>query len=290
VNLDRKSIISLRIADFLSTSNPIHLLAAIALVISQGRVLEVTYGLYCIILFRPGKIRLHNPLITSEILAEAELLTIGLREQMRATADHLAKRLSTDDVPRGFLIQGFTAIQHGLVVGEYDENSSRIYLLFSDSVSMLDPYSDDPGVRHIHLVHNHGGRLFVATGDSKKYLDEFYVEDRKLIHVMRWHRYFGGFTAGCTVGARLYLGTDFSGRPNYIERIDTGQKFCFPPPSYNQFCLLMLNIQDRYIFCLNASLSFIEDRKSISIFDTATSEFIFSQSFTADELPSYTNL
>ena len=53
----RNEFISHRISDFLRTKSIIYLFAAVILIFKQKRSLEIIYGIYCFLCFKPSKIK-----------------------------------------------------------------------------------------------------------------------------------------------------------------------------------------------------------------------------------------
>ncbi len=114
----------------------------------------------------------------------------------------------------------------------------------------------------------------MATGDTAKYLDEWTIQNQKVAFNKRLKPALAGHTAIISVGGHFYLGSDFSNRPNYIERMD-GKKFFFPEQAYKMYVLKFKKYQDRYIISLSKELPCFGARYSISVFDTQKEEFVY---------------
>lgn len=268
--------ISKRLADFKQQRSPRDLLAAIWLVAMQGRLHELLFGLYCLIRFRPRRVKNAKKVDVHELirLGEIEVLARSARRQCEmARTNAMTPREACLPYCR---IHALAEYEAHTFLGEYAEDSARLYVRSPERVRIFAPYDRDPGVRHIHLVHAHNGAIYIATGDSRKYLDKFHYRGGQLHHIARVKKWFGGFTAGCSIGGQLYLGTDFSGRPNYIYCLETRERFPFPRPAFFKYCAVMLPIEDRYIICVNRSLPYSAPQRVISIFDVVERQFIYS--------------
>jgi len=92
----------------------------------------------------------------------------------------------------------------------------------------------------------------------------------------RIKRFLAGYTAITHLKGDFYFGTDFSARPNYIET-DKGQKFFFPPAAYTLFVMNFSVYKERYIIVLNSNLAELSLDKVLSLFDTQTKQFIYSE-------------
>jgi hypothetical protein len=238
-------------------------------------VLEAAYGALCYLTARPGVVSKTTEIDIEPMLHQIRVATVSLSTQRLRVLRDLAAAMPRADAPVDCQIHGFADIEDGFVVGEYGEGSARVYLKTDGRYSWSDPYGNDPRVRHIHAVFRHRGDVFVSTGDAHKYLDRYSIERGDLRFRDRVIRLFGGFTAGCSVRDQLFLGTDFSGRPNYILCLETGRKFWFPRPAYNQQCSLMVPLRDRHIVCINAPLMWLGRQLSVSVFDADSLQFIY---------------
>jgi hypothetical protein len=274
------SIISERIEYFRQRRHPFYLLAAIRLIVSQGRLSELLFSLYCLLTLRPGKVKkaLRNNEIL-DLMANAQRSFSQIYLLRQKSLSEINMRLDIRDKIKECLIHGYAVQGGSTLLGEYADDSAMIILYSSEGVRTFSPYEDDPGVRHIHLLHLHDDAIFVATGDSRKYLDKFHFDSGELRFVRRILKRFGGFTAACSIGKHLYLGTDFSNRPNYIYCLQTGEKFGFPRPAFYQYCVLMLRIEERLILCLNISPPYAPPKKTVSIFDSESKRYVFCEEY-----------
>ena len=269
---------------FLRTGRLGDLAAAIRLIIRQRRLLEASYGALCYITARPGSVlKIAGPDL--EVLLSR---TRGILESMRAQREQVLRDFALNspevDPPTHCLIHGFAITDDGYIIGQYVEGAARIYVRSDGTCLCHDPYKGDRGVRHIHSVFKYNNTVLISTGDAHRYLDEYVTESGRLKMKRRVVRLLGGFTAGCTVNGHLLLGTDFSERPNYVLCFDTGKKFWFPRPAFNQQCALMVAIDDRYVVCFNLTTHCFGDRKTVSVFDTGTMEFVCCAPYADDDL------
>jgi hypothetical protein len=116
--------------------------------------------------------------------------------------------------------------------------------------------------------------FLVATGDGAKVLD-LWVESRGEVRfVRRLRKYLAGFTAAARVNSEYYFGSDFSGRPNFIETLD-GTKYFFPLRAYKLFVIAFYTFLDRYIVSVNRELKILGGRRTLSIFDAVEKTFVF---------------
>ena len=256
--------------------NPRDLLTALWFVARQRRLLELLFGLFCVLRLRPSPVEHSTDPDIHELIRRGEHQSRARSfQRYEAMAAANAVLHGSERLPH-CRIHGVAECEAHTFLGEYAEDSARVYVRSPDRVRIFSPYDRDARVRHIHMVHAHKGVIYIATGDSRKYLDQFTYGDGKLQHVSRVARWFGGFTAGCSIGQKLYLGTDFSGRPNYIHCLETRETFPFPRPAFFKYCAVMLPIEDRYIICVNRSLPYAAPQRVISIFDVVERRFIFS--------------
>jgi hypothetical protein len=279
--------ISYQISEFWRTGNFTHLVNATRLIVRQGRLLELLYGVYCFFRYPPSKLASANGELIDHCLTVAHESFVDLLNALNEALAKVADRSDVTPPLRNCLVHGFLFTDEMIVIGEYAPRSARICVFQGDRFDICEPYDADHGVRHIHLVHLHKDSVFVGTGDTHKYLDQYVVEDGRLRFNRRILRRFGGFTACCRIGDKLYLGTDFTSRPNYIYCLETGEIFPFPSRAYTQYCCMMLAIDNKYILSMNLSQPLIEKRRTLTLFDTESKSFIYAGDYGADELIPY---
>ena len=113
----------------------------------------------------------------------------------------------------------------------------------------------------------------VSTGDTRKFLDLWSAAGGSVRFVRRLRHRLAGFTAGAPVGDEHYFGTDFSGRPNYIETM-AGSKYFFPRKADRLFVAAFKVFFDRYLVSISTELEVVGGRKVLSIFDTQERRFL----------------
>jgi hypothetical protein len=264
---------------FRDTGNLLLLLKALALIMRQGRTHELAYGLYCVLAHRPSPVCPepgHRDLISgwtrkSPVWAEGVLA----RERL---VELYGEKFKVGELPldfQGARREGIWQDQGCLVIGEYGEDCRIVYVT-ADLCTPNEYYRRVPGVRHIHAVEKFGDtdQFLVATGDRHKFLDLWSLADGSLRFERRITRHLAGFTAAIRINGEYYFGTDFSGRPNWIETLDR-KRFFFPRKAYKLHVTDFFGLLDRYILSLNTELLVVGGRKTLSIFDTVTQRFIY---------------
>jgi hypothetical protein len=278
-------LISDKMAAFRKSKNILYLFSAALLAIRQRRLLEITYGVLCFLLHKPSKIA-DNHQFQYDVYNEELKTTYRLvREQIAKVILDLSARFGLP--PRTFNARyhAYLKTGKGFVLGEYSDNSARIFIKHEDEFVINEYYQSVPGVRHIHSILKSDESLFVSTGDGNKFLDKWQFQDGKMKFEKRIFYKLGGFTACCKIKDKHFFGSDFSERPNYILCLETGEKWFFPLPAYTQLCYLMFPIDDRYICCLNSNLWTIsrQCQRTKTIFDTKLGLFVLSQIYTDDD-------
>ena len=227
-----QSFITAQVQGFRTTRNPLALVQALILVLKQRRVLELIYGAYCYLFHRPSLVqpkRDEEALIS--VLREAGALMPFRRLSRAQLVELYGSEFRVGDLPDDFQGARCESICQGpgfLLIGEYGEDSRLAYVT-PRSCAVSDYYRRIRGVRHIHSIvrGKTAGEFLVSTGDTRKLLDLWSASGDDLRFVKRLRHRLAGFTAGAAVGGELYFGTDFSGRPNYIETL-CGSKYFFP--------------------------------------------------------------
>ena len=274
---DNSRSITYNLAQFKIKKNVRFLARAIMLIFVQGRIPELVYGTYCGLVFSPSTVKNRSFDVSKHLDESVKQPEVYIsREQLIET---FGARFDVRSLPEDFAAGTHQSMAHNsncLIVGEYAIDSARVAYITPNTCEVTDFYNRISGVRHIHLIieAEEAGKYLIATGDTRKFLDLWAVEDDEFKFVKRIKKRFAGYTAAIVVGGRYYFGTDFSNRPNYIETLD-GSKYFFPKPAYRQFVMTFYSIQDRYIVSINSDMPQLGGRKSLSVFDTVEEEFVF---------------
>lgn len=292
---DETPTITENIVKFKATKNIYYLFKAIFMVLQRGRTHELLYGMYCKLVHKPSLVIAtteHDSVFIDDMLTyfkdnmrELKREFISVEQLTERYGERYAIHTLVDDFA-GTRSESIIEIDNHLIVGEYgmDDNSARIAIINSKTSFINDHYMHVSGVRHIHALHryNDSGELLVATGDRLKMLDVWSfkstpnTEEPTLTFNKRIKRFLAGYTAITQLKDTFYFGTDFSARPNYIET-EKGQKFFFPPAAYTLFVMNFSVYKERYIMILNSDLAELGGGKALSLFDTHTKHFIYSE-------------
>lgn len=274
--------ISLELARFRATGNPLHLMKAAVLVVQQRRVQELAVSAYWLLRHRPPAAL---PPCSAEVaqLVATQLPRLFGRDHwsrdavVAALREKSAAPLAAHRLPPDFAGARRESIARApgiAVVGEYGEGCRRLCLITADDCHVATRYEDDPRVRHIHAVFVAGdGEVIVTTGDSARYLDRWRVDGARLVFVRRQARSFAGHTAIARVGGRLFLGSDWSSRPNHIET-DDGHRYAVPRPASYMYAVAFHVPDGRHLVTLHTSLSVFGRHCAVSVFDTQARRFV----------------
>lgn len=274
-----ESSISGKVHRFKRTGNPKHLLSAVVQVHREGRLSELVFTAWCSLAHRPSGV---IPTSDPEVARIAASYRGWNRRGQYLTRLHLVRRFEDrfdmermpDDF-RGTRVTNIVDFGDRLLIGEYSTPRSARMLVLSDrGCDVCDYYVRDPGVRHIHAIHRMKGTddLVITTGDASKYLDHWKMEERAPRFIRRARKRHAGHTAVVEMGGRVWMGTDFSSRPNWLETLD-GRRWFFPEPAHRMFVLLMYPHLDRYLAVLSTEIT-PEGRHALSIFDTHREAFV----------------
>ena len=273
----KPAFITSHVQHFGKTKDVLSLLRALILVVRQGRTIELMYGGYCSLFHRPSLVASCGEEVRTSILGHRDEflhLAILTREQVLRLYGGEFKVCS---LPADFAyarLHSICRMGDGLILGEYGEGS-RIAYVTAEGCSLNDHYRAVPHVRHIHAVARYGDaeKFLVATGDGAKVLDLWVNTGGELRFVKRLRSHLAGFTAVARVKGEYYFGSDFSGRPNFIETLQ-GDKYFFPATAYKLFVTRFFVFQDRYIVSVNNELVVSGGRRTLSIFDVVEKRFI----------------
>jgi hypothetical protein len=270
--------ISQRVLELRNAPSPARLYRLVATILAQRRTVEVAHGLACWTIHRPAPVVMteFGEDLSSRLLRAAAQLAGATPAAWKGRFPHIRRWLPQ------IVIRSHGACRVGdfTVVGEYGERAARLFLLSGDALRSRDDYVHCAGVRHIHCVHPLDDRRFlVTTGDSSRFLDRWVIERGRLRFDKRLMRFLGGFTAAARVGGEIYLGTDYSGRPNYLMRLSDHRRFYLPADGYLQWIVRMEVVADRYVLVLSKELDLLGSARAISIFDAGSDCFVSSRDF-----------
>lgn len=279
--INKELCISEYMALFIKSRNIKYFIWAFVLCVSQKRILEVAWSVYCLLRHRPSEV--HRPstlnLNLKEVVKSMRFLrSEGLFLSRDDIVTKYGHRYAVNNIPRDFGGARLAAIidtQGILVLGEYADNSARLLRICATNCVVNNFYCGEPHVRHIHAIHVSEAErcIFVTTGDGSKFLDRWKLISGELVFIARIRKHIAGHTAAVTANGADYFGTDFSSRPNYLETLDR-KLFFFPLVAYKMAVLHMSLLDGRYVVCLSGEHRPLGERWAVSIFDSVHSVFI----------------
>jgi hypothetical protein len=283
----KRTFITGQVQRFRETKSIRHLLEALVLVMRQQRTLELLYGVYCQLFHRASKVfSPDDQAALGAILQQKTALpqrgNLSRTELIGLYGNKFRVELLPQNFERARCESIWRQADDFLIIGEYGEGS-RIACVTPQACVLSDFYRQRQGVRHIHSIERYGesGEFLVATGDTKKFLDVWCIENGRARFARRVRKQLAGFTAAVRVNGEYYFGTDFSSRPNYITTL-TGSKYFFPEKAYRMFVTAFNPFFDRFIVSVNHELRVVGGRKTLSVFDTVLQRFIYCE-YWADE-------
>jgi hypothetical protein len=263
---------------FRATRSPRILTQLAVSILRQGRALELLYGGWCSALHSPSTV--HPPEDAAALdgvlrrTDEFARHAVVFRGQLLREYGGLR---GVRDLPAGFASARRESVwlEDGrLILGEYGEGA-RLACITEHGCVVNDHYARVPGVRHIHAVQKYGGpgEFLVATGDGAKRLDLWTVRGTEMRFVRQIGKRLTGYTAVARIGGELYLGTDFSGRPNFLQVLG-GARYFFPEKAYRMHAAAFHVLSDRYLVSVNKELDVSGGRRALCVFDTRARRFI----------------
>jgi hypothetical protein len=273
------------IAEFKKTKNPLALLKAAMLIIRQGRIDEVLFGIYCRLFFKPSTALAGTDELEA-CMDMAKTADAWYQERQFFTSAELIEcfgdKFNVSGLPLEFTkcrTESIIQTDNLLIVGDYanTDASATVAIMSKDTCTINNFYNQLPGVVHIHSIHLFNeSELLISTGDTKKLTDLWTIENNGIKFKKRLRSYLAGYTGAIKVNNQHFFGTDFSGRPNYIETLE-GERYFFPAKAYKMHVCAFYAFADRYIASINTDLVWLGGRKTLSIFDTANKQFIFCE-------------
>lgn len=277
--------ISQALAKAKATKNPWHLLRAVWLLLAQKRAGEALYGVMCRLLLPPGSLELDAD-IGRLLEQDPEFSDVLFGVKTQLTREDLIEvfgaQFAIGELPSDFRearIEALCLVHGHLVIGEYARPGKRLAVVSRDACHIIDTYSQDPAVMHIHAVLAVGsqGHLLVSTGDTAKYLDLWELDGAGMRLVRRLRGSLAGHTTMAGCGSQVFLGSDFSHRPNYLEIIEEGRskKLSFPLPAYKMHAVRCINWHGERLIVLSHELDWLGGRFALSVFDPLKKQFVF---------------
>lgn len=190
------------------------------------------------------------------------------------------REFAVDMLPRDFAGARSEGIARGigfLAVGEYGMPGKRLAFITRDSCEISDYYVRDPKVLHIHALNYAPGsqQLLVATGDAAKVLDSWHVSSSRAVPLTRLRPRLAGHTAILRTDQAVYLGTDFTGRPNYIETLG-GSRYYYPRKAYRSY-VISFSLIGRLLLSYSAEEAALGGRATVSAFDISRGRFVLCE-------------
>lgn len=257
---------------FRRTGNPAFLARALVLSFRQGRLPEIARSAAMELAIRPSTVsRVGDDFRNVVGRTDSHLGGTFTREGMAEKFGNMFLELPKDF--QGTRWSNLCPVGDLTVVGEYFEGK-RLFLVGRERCLQFRRYLDQPDVRHIHSVISRGDEILVSTGDARKALDLWRLTGEDLVFVKRLRKHSAGFTGATKLGGKLFFGTDFSSRPNWIE---TGRKrFPFPRACYRFYVEAMQAVDSRFIVTVNKDKLVSRGRKVWSVFDAVEGKFLYS--------------
>lgn len=261
-----------------------HIVAAIWLVFEQGRLLELFFSYWCEIRYF---IRSRNVLNCLDEKRVIKNYFNGYKDIY--SKNDLIERFGEDffvSLPEDFfcsLRSSVVVADDFVVIGEYGNHKnyglSRIYVLSKNGCVKNDLYLSDRRVKHIHSICLMPDKksLWICVGDSAKYLDLWQYKDGNIIFNKRIKRRFAGYTSVVEHNGKIYCGSDFSSRMNFID-IYCGSKrkrVIYPEKAVKYYCTSLSVCDDRYIYSLSNGMGKYEGYKVLSVFDMIKERFVY---------------
>ena len=169
------------IAEFKKTKNPFFLIKAIFLIVRQGRIIEVVFGIYCNLVFKPSKILVGNEKEFEECVNIAKTAAALDKERPFFTRDQLiecfGEKFKVNDLPLEFTgcrTESIVQINNLLIVGDYGTTnaSATVAIISKEKCNLNNFYNHLEGVLHIHSIHIlNKSEILISTGDTKKLTD-----------------------------------------------------------------------------------------------------------------------
>lgn len=171
------------------------------------------------------------------------------------------------------------SVGSGILYGEYHPlKGTRVFLEEKRILYTFDFYENDHRVNHIHSIQKISDQtVLINYGDSRRYSDLVLVGDGEatLKRIGRYDVVLGGYTSGCWVRDRLYLGSDFTERKNFIQEYTTRVRHPLPRRICRHFVSGMYHIKGTACIKLftNKNVHTGSDDHAVVTFCTKTNSF-----------------
>ncbi len=230
-------------------------------VIREKRSVEFIWGVYCFVRYKAKK-----SLNYKKKLHEVEFLNFKI---LKIDGEEIVSR-------------SWSYNSDSIVYVEYGQPGARIILKKNQMLKIYDPYKNDNRIYHIHnIINTSKDKYLISTGDSSKYLDEFIINENECRLLKRHLKYLGGFTASLAVNGCILMGTDFSGRPNYIFNFETREKYFLPKEAWLEYIIDIREKSSNYIEITTKRLS--KSRGHKLIFNIPSKSFVSVSEITVME-------
>lgn len=235
-------------------------------VIKEKRTLELLWGVYCFLFYRPGK-----------ILNKIQNNSIFLKNNY-----YLFKKSNLNILCRE---ENVYKSKNFSIYAEYGQPGARIVFDYIDNFIIYNPYKLDKNVYHIHCIcHIDEDLFYITVGDTAKYLDIIKINKYECKIISRISNKLAGYTAIIKVSRDFWAGTDFSHRPNYLINLANGEKYFYPSSAYIEYTLSLTNIHNNRIQIKTKRLG--KPKGSLIIFNIKTKKFEILQNIIYSKAPS----
>ncbi len=261
---------------FRRTKDPTLLFRAAWLSLRQGRIPEIARSALAELVMHPSPVAECPECLIGEVFRTVDPC-LGCTFSREDLSGRFGKRFnSLPDDFQGTRWSCVCPLEDTTVIGEYFEEK-RVFLVGDGFCHESRHYHGQSDVRHIHSIVRRGNELLVSTGDARKALDLWRVENGRPVFKKRIRKHSAGYTAAVGAGRDIYFGTDFSSRANWIETLN-GARHPYPCESYRCYVEAMQCMDDRFVVSVNKS-KLQKGRKIWSVFDAVRGGFLYCGEF-----------
>lgn len=293
--------ISQHLSEFARNGNPYFLVCAVRSIFREGRFIELLYGIACFLVPKRIAPKL-NLLEEPEVMKSIPNLISRLenRDTKWILEKYPSYEKNIKKLPKDFNCARSSAVlevKNHLIIGEYGWPGARIAIITHNNFQLVNYYNSIQGVRHIHAIcttqessnTSQDISILITTGDTVKRLDEWVLCSFNQCFSLKktLKKRLAGYTSMVAVNNKIFCGTDFSSRPNFIIENNSGKIYWFPKQCSNMYTVDMIAISGNQILCLNKKLAAFGDNIAISVFDTYKMRFTSTVIVTTSELQKY---